>query len=520
MAKQKSGNLIRSLTGRWLFQTTTIIIAVLLLICVAAAYFIHSLYYNSVERKIESNASTVDMYFDKYTTDDKSFELGAKEFISDFPEKNQMEVWVINKYGEVIISSSGFAVEEKIKFIDTDQSSDTKSENNYIDEDNRVIVPLTTGNMWIGNSTNNNEHIIRYTKEVLNSDGEFMGAVCYTVSLTTVDAQIMTWYLIIVAAFLVLVLLLSISGMLFISSIVKPIREINDTAKMIADGNYDVRIDHYLYKDEIGDLCDTINSMAVKIKSSDKIRNDFISTVSHELRTPLTAIKGWGETLLQIGDTDPNLTKRGMGVIINESTRLNGIVEELLDFSRIQSGRMTLKNEKMDVLAELDETVFAFKDRSMREGIELLYNAPNLPAPMDGDPDRIKQVFVNILDNALKYTKQGGKITVTADVRNDKIYITVADTGCGISPEDLPHVKEKFYKTNLTVHGSGIGLAVVDEIIRLHHGIFDIDSVLGMGTTVKIKFDIDHVELEDVWDIDAAIAEENEKIAKEENDNV
>ncbi len=155
----------------------------------------------------------------------------------------------------------------------------------------------------------------------------------------------------------------------------------------------------------------------------------------------------------------------------------------------------------------------------MREGIELVYNAPNLPAPMDGDPDRIKQVFVNVLDNALKYTKQGGRINTVAEIKDDKIKITVSDTGCGISEEDLPHVKEKFYKTNMTVRGSGIGLAVVDEIIRLHNGTFDIDSVLGQGTTVTICFDIDHVELEDVWDIDAAIAKENEKKAMEENEN-
>lgn len=513
-----------SLTGRWLFQSMTIIVAIILLICVAAAYFIHSFYYTSVERKIKSYSSgIISTYFDNYVGDDNLFKAGAKQFVSDFSEKDKMEVWVINRYGDVIISSSGFPVKEKIKFSSDDSSeealvSDTKTDSEISDG----VSELGAGVLWTGKSSSDTgEHIMTFTSAVINPEtNEYTGAVRYIISLEDVDTQIHIWYMVVAAAFVIFVILLAITGMFFINSIVKPIREINDTAKMIADGNYDVRIDHYLYNDEVGDLCDTINSMAVKIKSSDKIRNDFISTVSHELRTPLTAIKGWGETLLQIGDTDPNLTQRGMGVIISESTRLNGIVEELLDFSRIQSGRMVMKNEKMDILAELDETVFAFKDRSMREGIDLVYNAPNLPAPMDGDPDRIKQVFVNILDNALKYTKQGGKITVTADVKNDMIYITVSDTGCGISPDDLPHIKEKFYKTNLTVHGSGIGLAVVDEIIRLHNGTLDIDSELGKGTTVKIKFDIDHVELEDVWDINAAIAAENEKKSMEDNSDV
>ena len=307
-----------------------------------------------------------------------------------------------------------------------------------------------------------------------------------------------------------------ISGFIFVSSIVKPIKEINETTKLIAGGNMDARIDHYLYKDEIGELCDSINNMAAEISTADRLKNDFISTVSHELRTPLTAIKGWGETILQVSDTDPALTQRGMNVIIDEATRLSGIVEELLDFSRIQNGALSLRIEKMDILAELDETVFAFKDRATREGVDLVYNAPDLPAPMDGDADRIKQVFVNILDNALKYTKQGGKINVTADVADDKIKITISDTGCGISAEDLPHVKEKFYKTNMTVHGSGIGLAVADEIVKLHKGTLDIDSVLGEGTTVTLGFDIDHVELGEEWDIEAAIAAENEKNLQED----
>ena len=502
--KSSKINFKGGLTKRWLFQTSTIIVAVLLIICIAAAYFIHSYYYSTVERKIESySKGIVDIYFENYASDDNAaFEKGAREHISDFTDKSSVEVWMIDKYGSVFISSSGFPVANKVKIPEYEDAM-TNGRNNAV---------------WHG-TNESGEKIIALTKIITDTENKQVGSVRYMISLVEIDDQIRTWYFIISLVFLLLVLLLVISGTVFISSIVRPIQEVCDTAKMIADGNYDARIDHYLYKDEVGQLCDTINEMAEKIKTSDKIKNDFISTVSHELRTPLTAIKGWGETLLQIGDTDPNLTKRGMNVIISESSRLNGIVEELLDFSRMQSGRMVLKNEKMDILAELDETVFAFKDRAMREGIELVYNAPNLPAPMNGDPDRIKQVFVNILDNALKYTKQGGKIVVSTEIKDDKITIVISDTGCGISAEDLPHVKEKFYKTNMTVHGSGIGLAVVDEIVRLHHGTFDIDSVLGQGTSVTISFDIDHVELDDVWDIDAAIAAENEKKAMEENED-
>ena len=163
------------------------------------------------------------------------------------------------------------------------------------------------------------------------------------------------------------------------------------------------------------------------------------------------------------------------------------MVEELLDFSRMSSGRLQLKFETIDLLAELDEIVFSFKERAIREGIELVYNVPQAPAPANGDASRIRQVFINILDNSLKYTTHGGKIIVTADMtEKSALTVTIADTGAGIPAEDLPHVKEKFYKANSTVRGSGIGLAVVDEIVKLHEGTLTIDSVLGEGTTVRV----------------------------------
>lgn len=489
-----------ALTKRWLFRSAVLTVAILLVICFVCGFFVRNYYYDTVYNKLRSYSSgIVTNYFNSYTTD-AEFAAGAVDFVSEFSEKSSAEVWVIDKSGKVIVSSSGFGISYP-EMPDYYEALESKDESLFTSWEGKI---------------ESGEKIMAVTTLIKDDDSAVRGAVRYITSLDAVDSQLITVYCMIGFVFLIIALIVLISGFIFVSSIVKPIKEINETTKLIAGGNMDARIDHYLYKDEIGELCDSINNMAAEISTADRLKNDFISTVSHELRTPLTAIKGWGETILQVSDTDPALTQRGMNVIIDEATRLSGIVEELLDFSRIQNGALSLRIEKMDILAELDETVFAFKDRATREGVDLVYNAPDLPAPMDGDADRIKQVFVNILDNALKYKKQGGKINVTADVADDKIKITISDTGCGISAEDLPHVKEKFYKTNMTVHGSGIGLAVADEIVKLHKGTLDIDSVLGEGTTVTLGFDIDHVELGEEWDIEAAIAAENEKNLQED----
>ena len=502
MAKQKKESAPKfvGLTKRWFLKSALVTIVILAILSVAGSLLVRSYYYESVSNKLKSYSNgIVTHYFDNYKTD-AEFVNGAREYVSEFSEKSFIEVWVIDKTGKVIISSSGFEVEYP-EMPDYYEAIDSKEE---------MLYTTWTGELKSG------EKIMSVTNLIKDDNSSVRGAVRYITSLEAIDEQLIMIYIVIVLLFLLLVGLVMLTGIFFVSSIVKPIRQINDTTGMIAGGNLDARIDHYLYDDEIGQLCRSINNMATEISAADRLKNDFISTVSHELRTPLTAIKGWGETLLQVSDTDPVLTQRGMNVIIDEATRLSGIVEELLDFSRIQNGGLALRIEKMDVLAELDETVFAFKDRSTREGVDLVYNAPDLPAPMDGDADRIKQVFVNILDNALKYTKQGGKIMVTAEIADDVIVISITDTGCGISPEDLPHVKEKFYKTNMTVHGSGIGLAVADEIVKLHKGSLEIDSVLGEGTTVTISFDIDHVDIGEEWDIEAAIAAENERISQED----
>lgn len=200
--------------------------------------------------------------------------------------------------------------------------------------------------------------------------------------------------------------------------------------------------------------------------------------------------------MLGTDDSVDELTRKGLQVIVKEAGRLEGFVEELLDFSRLQSGRMNLRLAKTDLFAELDETVFTFRERALRDGIEVKYSIPEVPAIANADANRLKQVFMNILDNALKYSRSPSKIFVKAEFtkldNQNFVKIAIADQGCGISKEDLPHVKEKFYKANVSVRGSGIGLAVTNEIVNLHHGKLEIDSKEGKGTLVTIYLPVEN----------------------------
>ena len=326
------------------------------------------------------------------------------------------------------------------------------------------------------------------TKVIRNSSGGVSGALRYVVSLDRADRQIVIIIGFLAMAGLLIIAFIAFSNLYFMKSIVTPIRQIGATAKRIAQGDFNARIQK-ANNDEIGQLCDNINDMAVELGAAEKMKNEFISSVSHELRTPLTAIKGWAETL-QSGGMDPGTYEKGMNVIIRESERLSGLVEELLDFSRMQNGRMTLMMEKIDLLAELGEAVYMFTDRAAAEQKYLLYEEPAMLSPVLGDINRLRQVFVNIIDNALKYTSEGGTIQITASEQNGQIRVVISDNGCGIPAEHLPNVKKKFYKANQTVRGSGIGLALADEIMKLHGGSLDIESHENVGTAVTITIPV------------------------------
>lgn len=266
----------------------------------------------------------------------------------------------------------------------------------------------------------------------------------------------------------------------------KPIQDLTDSAKRIANGSYGTQVPTS-GDNEIGDLTSEINQMSEKIAQSDKTTTEFISQISHELRTPLTAILGWSETL----QYDPAIqgdSLRGVKIISKEAERLTGMVADLLEFTRIQDGRFNLRIELIDLAAELEDSLMTYGNLMQEAGIEVNYTAPEYDIPLiSGDPERLKQVFLNLLDNAAKHGGDGG--VVDAKLSFDKSYVTIEirDYGHGIPANELPHVKERFYKGSSKNRGSGIGLAVCNEIITRHGGILNISNAEGGGCLAQIK---------------------------------
>ncbi len=460
------------ITVRWLLTTILVIAVILTCISASIVLILRNYYYTTVEEKLQSlgQSGVVADYFSSYlgSTND-IFSARAQEYVDNFQEINIAELWVINKDGDVIVTSTGFYSENE-QFPDYEDALNSPSGRAF----------------WQGEMSSG-EKVMSLSVLLPKTHGQSNGAVRYIISLAPVDVQVTKITLIIMIVCFFALMLVIFSGLFFVRSIVVPVKKLNMAARSIAAGNYSQKIElPNRYDDELAELAESINYMTDEIDKTDKLKNEFISTVSHELRTPLTAIKGWTETLLCISDSGDATVNNGLRVIQNETERLYTLVEDLLDFSRMESGRMTLHLQKIDVIAELDDAVYVLRDRATREGKEIFYSSPDFPAPVNADPDRIKQVFVNIIDNAIKYTPAGGRISIVAMISSDHVRIKVADNGCGISSEDLPRIKEKFYKANLSAKGSGIGLAVCDEIINLHKGVLEITSELGEGTEVNI----------------------------------
>lgn len=461
------------LRGRWL-ANTVIIFCILGLICVVAvAGTFAGYYYSNMRSDMFSRAWQTTEFFSNYIGQTyEDYYQSCITFAKTFEMRNSMELQFINADGLLVASSYGGWVE----------NSPTTSE---------IAEAIETGTIrtFTGTNRDTGERIMAISAPMIYSNGEVVGVLRYVTSTRLVDRQILLIALLALFIFGAILAILLLTSSYFIRSILVPVDEITKKARKIANGSYGVQI-KTRYNDEIALLAQTINEMSVKINQNEKMQADFISSLSHELRTPLTAINGWSETLLDSDDLDGE-TRRGLKIISREARRLTEMVVDLLDFTRLQDGRMTLHVEDTDIRGEFEDTVFMYGSRLTQENIKLEYtdfdqNIPNIAC----DGERMRQVFLNILDNAAKHGGSGGRIDASIALEDENVVVRIRDYGPGIPPEELPMVKKKFYKGSSKVRGTGIGLAVCDDIVTMHGGTLTLANAPGGGTLVTIELPI------------------------------
>lgn len=466
------------ITRRWLRGNLLIIV---LLVIVAEVLFVYSCtkgYYNGVQQAMYRRFSSVSGQLKMYTGDAvqsaaASRSLALRRMVEQFSDKDKYEFILLDSYGHVIASSSGTDAEGILTRADFEHAQNAS-------DGLGVAVYRTESGEWVMSAC----CLLPYA-------AEDVAALRLVTSLTLVAAQIKSVMIASVMLAAVVLAVAVLSGVYFIRSIVVPLGQVERTAASIACGDFDVRLPFMGdERDEVDRLRGTINQMAEGLGETEKMKNEFISSVSHELRTPLTSIRGWVETLRTLDDPNDENYRKGLEIINNETGRLYNMVEELLDFSRVQNGRIRMECCPLDLVAELTDAVLFTEPRIHSEGLILSYTEPEEMIPVYADPNRLRQVFINVLDNAIKYSAPGGRITVKLWAGEYKAFIEILDQGRGIPPEDLENVRTKFYKGSNSVRGSGIGLALVDSIMTALDGTMDIKSTLGRGTVVTLGLPI------------------------------
>ena len=462
---------IRGIRRRWLLNIVGVVLLILVVVVVAFGAMLWSYYYAGTANDLIRKANSTAYSFRNYTR--TQYWAAAQRMVSDYEEKSQLELQFLDTSGAVLYSGNDLTAGT------TPDTPDIQS-----------ALENQMTRSWSGRDPATGERIAAASSAVVYQ-GQTVGVIRYVTSLSDIDWQYFFAMAVITVIALAIFSVVYFSNLYFVRSIVEPLASITETARLIADGSYGVQIEKK-YDDEIGELTDTINDMSMKIRRSEKTQSEFISSVSHELRTPLTAITGWAETIQSGELRDPKDVQKGMDIIVSEARRLTNMVEELLEFSRISEGRFTLTVEPLDLKAELEDAVYTYREFFRREGIELTYqDCPEESIPITGDPERLRQVFCNLLDNAAKHGGSGKRIDVSIAQEGGEGVIRIRDYGPGIPPEELPHVKYKFYKGSSKARGSGIGLAVCEEIITRHEGTLDIGNAEGGGCLVTIRLPIE-----------------------------
>ena len=459
-----------SLQNRWLSNTALIVFALGLVFVLGVTATFAARFYTDMESDMTYLAKEASSELQSFTVlDEGAFIDACMNYTRSFSDRDRTKLQLLDKDGCVLVNSYDNWVGD---YPGTPEIMECIN--------SRGPVP------YVGMEPVTGVRSMAVSSPLLNADGEVVAVLRFVLSTQRADIQIALTAIMGLIVLFVMLTVVVISSGYYIRSIMGPLAEITEKAKRIANGSYGTQI-QTRYQDEIGALAETINEMSSKISQNEKMQAEFISQLSHELRTPLTVINGWSETLLA-DETMDDATRQGMKIISSEAKRLTEMVMELLDFTRMQDGRMTLTVEPTDIRGEFEDTVYMYSSRLAQDGIRLEYiDSDDYVPDISCDPKRLRQVFLNILDNAAKHGGAGKRIDAAMTYEQDAVVVRIRDYGPGIPEDELPLVKKKFYKGSSQARGTGIGLAVCDEIVELHGGTLTLENASGGGTLVTVR---------------------------------
>lgn len=429
---------------------------------------VKSYYYNNIREALKKQSDQSVSYYQNLS--EKTLSSFSSKLIENHISKNSSQIQIIDISGKVIGDSAVYSLYKTQDYPDV-----KKALSGY---------PST----WTGLNKETNENVMSASYPILHM-GNVIGIVRVSTSLKAANAvikRIIILFLLI--GFLILIITIIISFRLS-KTLTKPINALTSSAIKMASGNYSTRTT-IKNKDEIGQLGSAFNHLADELNRHENLKNEFLSSISHELKTPLTSIIGWTATLKSSPLDNTEEIQNGLYYIEEECIRLTEMVEELLDFSRLQSGNQKLNIDNNNLVEIINYIHHYMAPRAYRQNIELTCEYDKPIINIQCDPDRIKQVFINLIDNSIKFTPAGGSIKLFAQCFDNYVLISVKDTGCGISPDDLPKITEKFYKGKNSRKGTGIGLSVCQDIISLHGGTMEIESTPEVGTSIYMKIPI------------------------------
>jgi signal transduction histidine kinase len=339
------------------------------------------------------------------------------------------------------------------------------------------------------------DYSMKYVAVRVTDGGEVIGVVRIAVPLAEVQLELRQLYRVAIIGGIAAICIAGVIAYIMARGISTPIRQMKEVADAVAKGQFDKRTS-IKGKDELSELAQSLNVMSDELKLKierlkylDTVRTDFVANVSHELKTPLTSIRGFVETLEDGAINDSNNARRFLAIIKKHTQRLGNIIDDLLRLSELESGG-GIEMAGLDLKGLIDEIAMGFGHALAVKQQKLLVETSGGDFTISGDRDRLEQVFVNLIDNAIKYTKEDGRIKVLLTQAGDSVTITVEDNGIGIPKEDVERVFERFYRVDKAhsreLGGTGLGLSIAKHIVMAHNGKIRIESEVNKGTKVFV----------------------------------